>query len=930
MAAFAIVDLETTGNSSTQKDRIIEIGIVVLKDGKVIEEFSSLVYPERNIPPFITSLTGISEEDVSHAPLFSEIVEEVYKLCQGAYIVAHNIEFDMRFLNAEFNLCGYPSLNNPILDTVELARILLPTSASFKLGRLAEKLSLGHDQPHRALSDAQVTSDLLIYLLDVLKKLPERTLTHLLKVSDHLKSELRPFIESAIEYERYQVQDSEDHHIWHGIAVKKIPEVSSSSAPPSEEFSEWTNQVFQGESGLKNHIKGYEYRKGQQEMAEKVYQSFVDNQHAMIEAGAGTGKSIGYLLPSLYYALKYNQKIVVSTHTTALQNQLLYEEIPKLAKLTNRPVNTVLYKGRSHYISLLHFRYELDHSQDDNYDTALAKAMILVWLTETTTGDIDEVQLPSNGEQFWHKISAEQAGKTTKAEAAGTYFMWAEKRAEEADIVISNHSILCLDLISSKPYLPYYDKVVIDEAHQLETVASRYFGIKLNVKELQKQLSQMNDSLTDKSVTAGVPQLKPKVEICRSAIDEAKEELAQLSKFLYSRLRRKRKKSDLSKNDIGRIQLSLNEVKDPSILITAHEMVQRFLGRMSETGRGIQSVIDQLVVTDQLMSDTVEDIIISRLKHSLGICQQMKEHLGCYFTDLNEEETKWIEIDGEGPNHSTFLFSEPVHLEELLHDELFSKKESVVLTSATLTANKSFSYIKKSIGLYDDENLIEASIPSPYRFDENVRLMIPNDFPNIKDDPDEYVLAVGEAIYSMAHVTKGRMLVLFTSYEMLRKTYELLKELILPEEYMIFGQGVSSGSRDRLKKNFQAFDQSILLGTSSFWEGVDIPGDDLSCLVIVRLPFHPPDQPVQKRREMELKEAGRNPFMEYSLPQAILRFRQGFGRLIRTSTDRGIVFVCDQRIMEARYGKYFINSIPKVPMSYESTSKLIKDMEEWL
>ncbi|WP_082234017.1 ATP-dependent DNA helicase DinG [Halobacillus massiliensis] len=924
MSAFAIIDLETTGNSSSQNDRVIEIGIVVIKDGTVTEEFSSLVYPERKIPPFITSLTGIADEDVMEAPLFSEIVEEVYRICQGTYIVAHNIEFDMRFLNAELKACGYPPLHNPMLDTVELARILLPTSPSFKLGRLAQKLELGHDRPHRALSDAQVTGDLLLYLLNVLKKLPERTLTYLLKISGNLKSEWRPFLKSAIETSRYQTHSDSAHDLWYGIAVKKIEDMARYKPQIDEEFSSWSKQILQGNDGLQTHRKGFEYRKGQEEMVHKVFQSLTESRHAIIEAGAGTGKSIGYLLPSLYYALKYNQKVVVSTYTTSLQNQLLYEEIPKLAQLTNRPVNTVLYKGRSHYISLLHFKYELDHTEEDNYDTALTKAMILVWLTETTTGDIDEIQLPSNGEQFWHKISAEQTGKVDTA--AGTYFRLAEKRAEEADIVITNHSILCLDLLSTKPHLPVFDKVIIDEAHQFEAAASRYFGIKLNVKELQKQLSQVNDGLSDKSLAAG----RRRIDQCRSAVDEAKEELTQLSKFLYSRLRRKRKRAALSKNDVGRIQLPFNDIKDPSLLTTAHEMVQRFLGSLSAAARSMQSIIDQITVQEQLSSDAVENILTSRLKHSLDICHQMKEDLGSYFTSQDEEETKWIEIDGDGPNHSTFLFSEPVHLEKLLDDKLFQKKSSVILTSATLSASRSFSYFKNSMGLNGQMNLIETAIPSPYNFEEKVRLMVPRDFPNIKDDPDEYVLAVGEAIYSMAHVTKGRMLVLFTSYDMLRKTYDLLKELILPEEYMIFGQGVSSGSRDRLKKNFQSFDQSILLGTSSFWEGVDIPGDDLSCLVIVRLPFHPPDQPVQKRKEMELKEMGRNPFMEYSLPQAILRFRQGFGRLIRTSTDRGIVFVCDQRLMEARYGKYFINSIPEVPISYNSTTKLIQEMEDWL
>ncbi|MFC7060426.1 ATP-dependent DNA helicase DinG [Halobacillus seohaensis] len=929
MTTFAIVDLETTGNSSSKKDRIIEIGVVVMKENKISNEFSSLVYPDREIPPFITSLTGISEEDVSHAPLFSEIAQEVYDLFNDAYIVAHNIEFDLGFLNAELNKCGYPSLYNPIIDTVELARILMPSSPSFKLGQLSEQLNFGHDRPHRALSDAQVTSDLLIHLLKLLRNLPERTLKHLLKITSKLKSRLDLLLDEAINKARYHAAQEEKFHIWYGVAVKKVNLLSSDEHAISSAYETWINEAYTGEQGLKQFINGFESRKGQKEMSDIVYQSLSKNQHALIEAGAGTGKSIAYLLSTLYYSIINKQRVIISTHTTALQNQLLYEEVPKLANLFDKPVQAVLYKGRSHYISLVHFSYELENSQYDNYDEALAKAMILVWLTQTTTGDIDEIQLPSNGQQFWHKVSAEQSGKSVNLKSEQSYFYWAEQKALHADIIITNHSILCLDLISAESHLPPFEKVIIDEGHQLESVASRYFGMRLNYKELQKQLSYISENFSERYVKFLSYDMNPLLDRNKAAVEEAKEELSQLSKFIFNRMRRSRQ-SSTSKSDVGRMQYSLQELKDQSFLSTAAEMTNRFLSKVQRIQRGLESMVDQLLPLTTSSNDEKVKIVLSRLDHFIQVCEKMVTQLSTYFTDLQQDEAKWIEMDGDGLNHSIYMFSEPVNLNQLLQKRLFTQKQSVILTSATLTTNQSFSFMRKTLGFNKTDNLIQVNIPSPYSFDENVNLMVPNDFPNVRDDPEEFIYSVSEAIYSMAYITKGRMLVLFTSYDMLKKTYFLLKEMINPEEYMVFGQGVSSGSRDRLKKNFQAFDQSILLGTSSFWEGVDIPGDDLSCLVIVRLPFQPPGQPVQTLRDKHVKDKGKNPFMEYSLPEAIIRFRQGFGRLIRSSTDRGVVFVCDQRIVESKYGKYFMSSIPNIPLTHDSTTKLLKRMEEWL
>lgn len=931
MTTFAIVDLETTGNAASKGDRIIEIGIVLTKEsGEVIDEFSSLVYPERDIPPFISSLTGIEEADVLEAPLFSEIVEEVYSIVKNSCIVAHNIEFDLGFLNYELERAGYPSIHNQVIDTVELSRIMLPMSPSFKLGQLSEYLGMGHDRPHRALSDAQATSDLLLFLLKRLGKLPERTLEYLLKIEPKLKSELRSLIQSAIESKRYSTSTETNYELWQGLPVQKVASVKVKSKKALPPFSEWISRVYESSEGLQRLMDQYELRHGQKVMSEDIYRSLTENRHALIEAGTGTGKSIAYLLSALYVAMSHNERILVTTHTTSLQKQLLEEEIPRIETLFDRPVQAVLYKGRSHYISLVHFKYELEQSDTDNYDIALTKAMILVWLTETSTGDMDEIQLPSHGKQFWHKVSSEQSTKSVHLDMGeASFYDLARKKAENSDLLITNHALFSLDLISEEARLPNYDRVIVDEAHHLEAVASRYFGVQFNYRELQRQLSQLTELYQRKAYKhLSLPEeFFHEASACQRLVDEAKEELNQWSRYMFQYTKRKQRRNHRTKSDVGRIQHMLFE-KDP-LYQTAREMCHRFLSAVRQLVYRMERMHNHLALKIKLIDNPSLQILLSRIESQIAFCRQVLNRLSDFFSS-KIETAKWLEVEGEGASNAVYLFSEPLDVSLLLKTQLFEKKDSVILTSATLTTNQSFEYVKKTLGLAKEEGLIENIIESPYRFDEQVRLMVPNDFPNIKNDSESYIEALSEAIYSMALVTKGRMMVLFTSYEMLRSTYYLLKEFIDPEEFMIFAQGITSGSRDRLKKNFQSFDQAILLGTSSFWEGVDIPGDDLSCLVMVRLPFQPPDQPLQSMQNQQLKEKGQNPFMERSLPHAILRFKQGFGRLIRSSTDRGIVFICDQRIMEARYGKYFISSIPKVPVSYQSTRQLMNEIEEWI
>ncbi|MHA6251125.1 ATP-dependent DNA helicase DinG [Oceanobacillus sp. CAU 1775] len=929
---FVVVDLETTGHSPENKDKIIEIGIVIIENDKIVEKRNTLLNPNKSIPPFISNLTNIKNEDVEDAPIFEEKADTVVELFKDSYLIAHNVPFDMGFLNTELKNSGRTTLNNRVIDTVELSRILFPKAPGYKLGQLAEYLDINHNDPHRALSDAIVTAKLFLKLKEKLSKLPFETLDHLSKIEKLLKSDLYFLLEEFKEKAMMDIFDEPNLVTYNGLAFKMEDDIEEIYNEDKLSYGDFLDEVYEAGGSLSKHLKNYEKRPGQRDMSEIIFDAFQVNKHGLIEAETGTGKSLAYLLPAVYEAVHTKSRIVISTYTTQLQSQLLEEEIPLLQQLVPFDFHVVLLKGRNHYLSLERFSYELANSDSDNYDITLTKAILLVWLTETLTGDIDEIQLPTSGYSFYNRVSSDAEGKTDGQSpwVRYSYYLKAKRKAQKANIVITNHALLCTDMFNDYQFLPSYNKLIIDEAHHLENTAAHHYGLKLDNVTLHYTLNQIgrteDNKAFDQIISKYIESLQEiPLDKWDVIFDQAKREIDDLFQFIYNYVFQRRK-NDKALSDIGRIQYRFNEQEE---IAESWEHLKEVVSRVTLYLRDLIHIL--ALIDDQLEEKKDYD------KHDKQEILHIIENLQLFIDRLellflvqsSVNHVQWIEIDSKGINSTIYLYSEPTDVSTLLMDELFSKKDSVILTSATLTMKNTFDFIRKRLGL-DKEEIIAERIVSPFSFKEQVQLLVPNDFPALTHkDNDEFIYATSEAILSLAEITEGRMLVLFTSYDMLRKTYKLLKEIMDDNKYMLIGQGITSGSRSRLKKNFQSFERSILLGTSSFWEGVDIPGKDLSCLMIVRLPFQPPNHPVFEAKSNELKEQGKNPFMELSLPNAVIKFKQGFGRLIRTVNDRGIVFVCDARIINARYGKYFTESIPDVPILYDSTHQLIDKAEDW-
>ncbi len=927
-----MVDLETTGNSPKKGDKIIQFAAVVIENGKITDTFSSLLNPNQPIPVFIEELTGLHDVMVKDAPDFSEIAPRVMSLLEDAYFVAHNVLFDLSFLQEELIQAGYEGFYGSIVDTVELARILYPTADGYKLTDLAEQAKLKHDRPHQADSDAQVTAELLLLFLEKAAKLPRKTLRQLIQLSGGLKSDLHQlFEELLIEKDKTIEKLPGSVEIFNGIAIRTgHPEENEALSTKENTFPANDQEKTKI---LKNALPAYEKRTGQFEMMDGVYDAFQTAHHCLIEAGTGVGKSIGYLLPAAYFSKQSGQKIIISTYTIQLQEQLIRKEVPMLTKLVPFSVKIVLLKGKDHYLSLEKFSQTL-LEENDNYDTTLTKMQILVWLLETQTGDKDELNLSSGGQIFWNKIKNEQIafGQKVSWKEKDFYFR-AKSNAETADIVITNHSLLLCDLKSNHSLLPDFDYVILDEGHHFEKAAAQFMGRSLdylNVRLLlgqlgnyeQKQLFYQLEKLVE-AVQVNKAGILPTFEL-NQLIGDLSYEMDQFFKLSVFYTQR----NSNQKKNIYRLKVRLTHLKQSKELAALINSAERFVFLLRDVHDALTTRLNILKgVSDRLTNEQMS--MVEEIHSVLTEIVEVRESVKALIL-ADSQYVKWVETDLRVPQNVTTITQQPASVADYLTRDFFQKKKSVVITSATLTINHSYQFIRKELGL-TDLPVNEIVIPSPFNYKNQVELLIPEDLPEIKSvSVDDYVVAITEHIITIAEATKGRMLLLFTSHEMLKKTYELIKESGFLSDFAIIAQGITSGSQTRLTRNFQRYEKAILLGTSSFWEGVDIPGEDLTCLVIVRLPFSPPDDPFTAAKCDYVKEQGGNAFSDYSLPEAVLRFKQGFGRLIRTEQDRGIIVVFDKRIISTTYGKAFLKSVPEIRVRNGSIDELIDFIHQWL
>ncbi|GAF65259.1 DNA replication protein dnaD [Bacillus sp. TS-2] len=916
MERYVVIDLETTGHSFKKGDRIIQIGAVVIENEQIVERFASFIQPGIEIPEFITELTGIRDEDVVNAPTFSEVYPLLKEMLESRHFVAHNVLFDYSFLIEHIKAIGEAPPRFYCYDTVELSRILLPQEESYKLGHLAEQLGFTHDRPHQADSDAEVTAELFILLHNKLKALPTTTLKHLQKLTKNFRTDFTRLITPILLKERFEIDQKYDH--FRALSLKKrVDEEEGALFSPSLTFDDFIQTFKMGDVQMKNAFHLYEKRQGQEQMMEAIYDAFSQNEHALIEASTGTGKSLAYLIPSAFYSIAHNQPVVISTQTIPLQDQLLTKDIPILQNFLPFTVKVAVLKGRNHYLCLSKFEQSLTTFTDDTYDICLTKAQILIWITETQTGDVEELSLPSGGNAYWNEV------KSDASTDLGAYNPWmsrcfyyrAKKKAQQAHLIITNHALLLTDLQNSQSILPAYKHAIIDEAHHFEEVASNHLGVSTDYFTFTYFFQRLAPGLDYgslerlKSLLLKYNWIK---EVDFTKAEERcitiKEELDEAFRMIY---RYVEKKQDTNQSDIGRMSYRYQSYQEKGQMWNA---ILENVMRIHFLSREWCKPLVNLCVTmqEQVELNYEEKSFLADFKSLIEQYDQHEQYLYELLLESDPNYVYWIEIEPKGARNAVFLYCRPIEVGEILADQFFTSKNSVILTSATLTVSQTFDYQLEKLGL-NDFGPKEIMIPTSFDYEKQARLFLPTDMPSIKEVSErEFAVEVSIKLTRLIEETTGKMLVLFTSFDMLRNVNEFVKDMGV--DVPIIAQGITTGSRLKLMKLFKQSERAVLFGTSSFWEGVDLPGKDLTQLVIVRLPFAPPGQPTLEAKLEKAKNDGYNPFLYVSLPQAIIRFKQGFGRLIRSKDDYGCIFILDKRISTTTYGKKFLESLPNIPI----------------
>lgn len=630
-------------------------------------------------------------------------------------------------------------------------------------------------------------------------------------------------------------------------------------------------EVFGPDGLIARHHPRYEYRPGQVQMAQLVDRVIRRGGIALIEAGTGIGKTLAYLIP----AIASGRRVLISTATKNLQEQLYKKDIPFLQQIIPRKLRVAYMKGRSNYVCLHRLKLAervpmLGELQEVDYFDQIRR-----WAAQTETGDRAELADLPEDLQFWPQIDAraEVCLGQKCPEYDACFITEMRRRALEADLIVVNHHLFFADLAlrgqDHGAVLPDYSTVIFDEAHEIEDVASQYFGASVSSYRI-------NELITDAQ------------KLIVTEPDRAKELMSALSRLAqradsFWALLESGLTDPLSAE--GRLVL------DRRKFWRGTRQKESSLTALGESYQALSNALSRLLGALGVVRDPSPD-----LENIMRRAESLRLDLEFIIEDEDPKFVRWYERRGRG----AFLHATPIDVSSILSERLFSNLHSAVLTSATLAAGDSFDFIKSRLGISSARELI---IESPFDYSRQAILYLPERMPDPRSP--EFLEASAEEIVRILEVSRGRAFVLFTSIAAMRDTYELVRKRI-PFPAMIQGQGSKGGLLDR----FRNTEGSVLFATSSFWQGVDVQGEALSCVIIPKLPFAVPTDPVVAARQKYIDDQGGNSFYEYSVPQAIITLKQGLGRLIRSTTDRGILSILDPRLKTKAYGRLFLESLP--------------------
>ena len=934
---FAALDVEATGLDPGRSE-IIEVAILPFSLEDEVELFQSFVRPFGSIPLEITRLTGIENADVAHAPRLLDIEPAIRKAIGRRIIVGHNIGYDTEMLAA-----GGIMLANDTLDTLELTRLILPGLPSYSLENLAKALDLeGDGSAHRAGNDVAVTVRLLRLLIGQIGRIDLTTRTRIASLISTSSREIAALLMSS---ELPLVVDDEEASKTpelRFLSTRKRPESLKPTGSAEKIDIDHLRSLFEEHGLLSTAIEGFHHRAGQEAMTVAVAKAINNERTLLVEAGTGTGKSMAYLVPAALHSIERGERVTISTNTIALQDQLFSKDIPDLREALNAAgqtaeLKTAVMKGRGNYLCLRRW-FNYQRSITSSPADASMRGRVMIWLRNTETGDKAELNFSNDEEQAFRNVSAEGeacvASRCPFNHRNQCFLYRARREAEAANLVIVNHALLLSDVLAENSILPESEILIIDEAHHLEDQATKQFGFSVSDASLNIAIDEalrQDGPVTMGAFSNGADLLARTWRAGGGVVDEQVDALIKHSRTaIDAAAAARRAAADFFSTLGGMIDgqsgseraLRITEaVRDRESWSELEIVSDNVAAELRNIDRELRWCLDQIERLPKVEEGSPEYEDRSDTAQQLINAQRdlMTQRIYLHEIVLQPDEggIYWIE---RGYNGRVSLHAAPLHVGAMLQERLFERQRSTILTSATITADGSFTFIKERLGL---EKPKELSTPAPFDYRRRAMLFVADDLP--EPNMPGYQKALEEAIYELAVAAHGRTLVLFTSYSSLQQTYSGIKRRLENEGIALLAQRID-GSPRRLIERMRLGGPVVVFGAATFWEGVDIAGPALSALAIVRLPFAVPTDPVIAARS-ELFE---NPFMEYSVPQAILRFKQGFGRLIRRHEDVGVCAILDRRVVSKRYGRSFLESLPDCTVTIGSRHILGDTAAQWL
>lgn len=715
--------------------------------------------------------------------------------------------------------------------------------------------------------------------------------------------------------------------------------------------------ILQPNGLLSTAIQSFEPREAQQEMMRNIIEAYEKNAIALIEAGTGTGKSFAYLIPALLWAASTKERTLISTHTINLQEQLIQKDIPLLLNALSLELKVVLVKGMSNYVCLRKFDEALQMAPLLPPDEAAEIEKIDAWKKNTRDGTRSTLPIVPSA-AVWEKIGAESdtCNHQQCPHYNSCFFVKARREASEAQILVANHHLLFADLgvrakmdnYKDPSVLPPYQRIILDEAHHIEEVATKYFASEASYIGLLRLLMRLASDRQGKSF-GKLPLLKnilqthygvtPPTEVSnllrklnidffgihQDLILALNQTFQGYLEFLQSLSKRENADDAPGENKLRLRPYHRTHPLWESHLVPRTKQLTDGLRKYGQELHALEKEVETL--NDKAIQEKAKGIrfeiaaLANRLIDSAST-------LDGFLAEKDETvSVRWIEASGA--NKNIHLLHAELDMAKRLSEMLFSKFSTSILCSATLTTNKEFAFIRRSLGLTEEHlpgKHVSAHIyDSPFDYQQQALFGIPTDLPNPADR--DFTRKAVEVVWEAIKASRGNAFVLFTSYSMLKTCHLLLENRLKEHGFTTLKQG--EATRQSLLATFKKTEKSVLFGTDSFWEGVDVVGDALRCVIIVKLPFKVPSEPIIQARSEAISAKGGDPFMEYTLPQAIVKFKQGFGRLIRNRRDRGCVICLDTRLLQKGYGKQFLNSLPDCQYVAEEGHNLFKQMAEF-